>query len=158
MVVLRDAVYSADKKGEGVDTALDNLRQYIYSHMNTNPASGSDAVYPPIQLKYTYDRLVAAESARVASVNSTIYNDAQQYCEQVDSTDFSGRNRTPCVADYVNAHGAKANSIPDGLYKFSFISPRWSPDLAGWSEVATILSFILALIIFIADRWFKRNT
>jgi len=157
MVKLRDAVYAADKSGQGVDTALNNLRQYIYGHMNTNPASGADAVYPPIQLKYTYDRLVAAENSRVAAVNTQVYTDAQHYCEQLYPGSFSGGPRVPCITDYVNSHGIKSQTIPDGLYKFSFISPRWSPDLAGWSELLAILSFLLAIVTFVIDRWFKRN-
>ena len=155
MVQLRQAVYSADQAGQGVDSALNNLRHYVYAHMNTQLASGPDAVYPPIQLKYTYDRLVTAESARVAAVNSQIYTDAQHYCEQQNSVDFSGRNRVPCITNYVNQNGAKAQPIPDALYKFSFASPIWSPDFAGWSLLATALSALLALLLWVSQRWFK---
>ncbi|MFA5004448.1 MAG: hypothetical protein WC498_04200 [Candidatus Saccharimonadales bacterium] len=67
MVVLRDAVYAADKNAGDVEGALQNLRHYVYSHMNTGLASGSNAVHPPIQLKYTYDRLVAAQPKQTAT-------------------------------------------------------------------------------------------
>ena len=157
MVKLRDAVYAADKSGQGVDTALNNLRTYVYAHMNTKLASGPDAVYPPIQLKYTYDRLVNAESARVSAVNAQLYTEAQNYCQQVNSTDFSGRNRVPCITDYVSTHGAKIQPIPDALYKFSFSSPFWSPDLAGWASLFTIISAVLGGLLFAINRWFKQN-
>jgi hypothetical protein len=157
MVQLRDAVYSADKSGEGVNTALDNLQNYVFAHMNTNLASGPEAVYPPIQLKYTYERLVSAEGTRVAAINSQVYTDAQHYCEQLYPGSFSGGPRVPCITSYVNSHGTSVHAIPDGLYKFSFVSPRWSPDLAGWSFVATVLSTLATIAVFAADRWFKRN-
>lgn len=156
MVVLRTAVYEADKNDGDVTKALNDLRLYVYSHMNTSLAS-SDGVYPPIQLKYTYDRLVKAESDHVAEANKQVYTAAQHYCEQQNSVDFSGHNRVPCIEAYVNTHGVKTHSIPDDLYKFDFVSPMWSPDLAGWSVVATILSLITFVILFIVRLWFKHN-
>lgn len=157
MVILRNDVYAADKANGDVMGALNNLRNYVYAHMNTDLATGPDAVYPPIQLKYTYDRLVAAEAARVTAVNTQIYSQAQALCEQLDPVDFSGKNRVPCITDYVNTHGTKPQPVPDALYKFSFISPKWSPDLAGWSLVITIITAILTSVAFIAQRWFKKN-
>lgn len=155
MTQLRQAVYDADKSGQGVDTALNNLRNYVYAHMNTNLAV-KDGVYPPIQLKYTYDRLVQAQGDQAAASNTQLYTAAQKYCEQQDSTDFSGHNRVPCIENYVSTHTTDAAAnIPDSLYKFNFASPRWSPDLAGWSEVATILLLITAAGLYILQRWFK---
>ena len=57
MINLRDEVYAADKNNGDVNTALKNLRQYVYSHMNTDLSSGGNSIKPPIQLKYTYQRL-----------------------------------------------------------------------------------------------------
>ena len=152
MVTLRNAVYEADKNNGDVTKALNNLRMYVYGHMNTN-LSTSDGVYPPIQLKYTYDRLVTAESNRVAQANSQLYTQAQIYCQQVNSTDFSGRNRVPCITDYVNNHGIKQQPIPDALYKFDFVSPKWSPDTAGWSMVLAVLCGAAGGVLFAVRRW-----
>lgn len=156
MVKLRDAVYQADKNNSDVTAALNNLRLYVYAHMNTNLTT-ADGVYPPIQLKYTYDRLVQAESDQVAAANKQVYTDAQHYCEQQDSVDFSGHNRVPCIENYVNIHGAKTQSIPAGLYKFDFVSPTWSPDLAGWSLVVTVLSLLLFAVLFLIRLWVKHS-
>jgi hypothetical protein len=145
MITLRSAVYNADKNNGDVNTTLNNLRRYVYSHMNTNLSSGGNAIKPPIQLKYTYERLQAAEQKRVDSANSNVYTQAQIYCQQQNSVDFSGRNRVPCVTDYVTTHGVKANSIPVALYEYDFVSPKWSPDLAGWSLVLSFI-FLMALI------------
>src|SRR5688572_25136496 len=54
---LRTAVYTADRDGGDVEKALQELRAYIGSHMNTG-LDDSNGIYPPIQLKYTYERLV----------------------------------------------------------------------------------------------------
>lgn len=157
MVQLRAAVYQADKDDKNVTQALNDLRSYVYAHMNTNLVSGADAVYPPIQLKYTYDRLVTAESTRTAAVNTQVYTAAQTYCQQLYPDSFSGGPRVPCITDYVNTHGTKSQPIPDGLYKFSFVSPAWSPDLAGWSLVVAVLDVGLFLLALVVQYWFKKH-
>lgn len=162
MIELREAVYRADKENGDVEGALRQLRTHVYRHMNTNLATGNSAVYPPIQLKYTYQRLQEAEEQRVErQSNSAIYTEAQTYCEQQNSQDFSGRNRIPCIEKYVAEHGvtpAKAQTIPDAMYKFDFYSPRWSPDLAGFSLAFTILLLLLTVLRAFAGRLLRRLT
>jgi hypothetical protein len=46
-------------------------------------------------------------------------------------------------------------AVPEGLYKFDFVSPRWSPDLAGWSLVFTIALTFLALVRVLLEFWFR---
>lgn len=155
MVNLRNAVYQADKENGDVKTALKNLQNYVYNHMNTSVASGPNAVYPPIQLKYTYDNLVKAQASEVARENSQIYTDAQHYCEAKIPTGFSGRYRISCIQNYVTRHGTKTTPIPDSLYKFDFVAARWSPDLAGLSLIVTILSFLIFVALLLINRWLK---
>jgi hypothetical protein len=156
MVKLRDAVYTADQDNGDISGALNDLRNYVYKHMNTDLTTGNTGVYPPIQLKYTYDRLIQAQGSQTTAENSRIYTEAQAYCEQQNATDFSGRNRVPCIENYVSTHTqAKGSSIPDSLYKFNFVSPTWSPDLAGWSLFTIALSLFLAAFLFVFQRWFK---
>jgi preprotein translocase subunit SecF len=156
MVKLRDAVYAADKDNGDVEGTLQNLRSYVYAHMNTNLSNGNTSIYPPIQLKYTYERL--SQQAVQASSNEQLYTEAQAYCQQQNSTDFSGRNRVPCIEDYVTKHGApKAAAVPVNLYQFDFVSPTWSPDLAGWSLVAAILSVILFVGLWAVERVIRKR-
>jgi len=155
MVKLRDAVYSADKNNGDINGTLKTLQTYVVAHMNTNLASGSNAIYPPIQLTNTYDRLQQAANTQAQAANLQIYTDAQAYCQQQDSTDFSGHNRVPCVETYVQSHGVKVQTIPTSLYEFAFISPRWSPDLAGWAIVASVIFFLLSIVTFVARLWLK---
>jgi len=140
METLRAAVYTADQKNGDVQGALNNLQHFVTAHMNTNLSKGNNSVYPPIQLKYTYDRLRESE---LSQSNSQVYTAAQAYCEQQNSTDFSGRNRVPCIENYVEQHGVYQRPIPDSLYKFDFISPTLSPDLAGMSLLLTVVFLLI---------------
>lgn len=146
MANLREHVYTADRENKDVEGSLRNLREYIYSHMNTSLSSGDNSVYPPLQLKYTYERLTTAAQADAKAANSHIYSQAQAHCEQLYPQSFSGGPRVPCIKQYVTDHGVKVPQVPDSLYKFDFVSPTWSPDLAGWALVATTVTGILLLI------------
>jgi len=157
MIKLRNAVYAADRNNGNVQGALQALQAYVTAHMNTNLSAGPNAVYPPIQLVYTYDRLVTAQSNALAQTNTQLYTEAQQYCQQQDPTDFSGHNRVPCIEQYVQSHGVKLAAIPDALYKFDFITPTWSPDLAGWSLLVASITGLLFVASFIVDKWFKQH-
>ncbi len=148
MQQLRSALYQADKNNGNVQQALNNLQAYVVAHMNTELSTGNGSVYPPIQLQYTYERLVQAEEQRVALTNAGLYTSAQAYCQKIDSIDFSGRNRAPCIEQYVSSHGASMPNIPTALYEFDFISPSWSPDLAGWTLLLTVLSFMISAVLF----------
>lgn len=146
MLKLRDNVYAVDKQNGDVEAALQKLRAYVTTHMNTELSTGASGVYPPIQLKYTYERLQQSATDQANANNSQLYTEAQAYCEGQNSTDFSGHNRVPCIESYVSQHGIKGKTVPDALYKFDFVSPRWSPDVAGWSVAVTIFLLILALL------------
>ena len=156
MVKLRAEVYATDQAAGDVNGALNNLREYVYGHMNTNLSSGSNAIKPPIQLKYTYERLLEAEQQTNASSSSQIYTDAQNYCQARFPAGFSGSGRIPCVQDYVTSRGVKTTPIPTGLYQFDFISPTWSPDLAGWSTVLAGLALGGFIYIFLLN-WLTRR-
>ena len=152
MVQLRNALYEADKNGGDVNTALNNLRADVYAHMNTNLSSGTD-IKPPIQLKYTYERLQAA--AQQQANNADLYTEAQTYCQQKipASVSFYGAGRISCVQDYILSHGGKpAAKISSALYEFDFVSPVWSPDLAGWSLILTIIFFLGFISKWIFDK------
>ncbi|HEY1063949.1 MAG TPA: hypothetical protein VGE30_01490 [Candidatus Saccharimonadales bacterium] len=155
MAELRDAVYAADKDNGDVQTALNNLQAHVTAHMNTSLTTGSTAVYPPIQLQHTYQRLVQEKSAAQNSANQDLYTRAQAYCQSQNSSDFSGRNRVPCIEKYVQDNGVKPGSvnISPSLYQYDFVAPRWSPDLAGWSLVLAFLFGFLAVAKFIVDRF-----
>lgn len=157
---LRNEVLKVDQANGDTEAALKKLRQYIYAHMNTDLAS-STSVYPPIQLKYRYERLVAAEKARVDQANSnTVYNDAQKYCETNFPQSFFGAGRLPCIQNYIDSHPVKTvteQPIPDALYKYNFASPAWSPDVAGWGLVLSGLFLFLFGVRLVLELWLRRQ-
>ncbi len=154
-IELRNEVNKVDEQNGDIEAALKKLREYVYGHMNSNLAGGDLAIKPPIQLKYRYERLVKAEQERVAAINGNLYSEAQADCERRFPASFFGAGRIPCVQEYVTTHGGVAEQpIPDALYKFDFVSPRWSPDLAGWSLVLSGLFLGLFLLRFGLERWF----
>jgi hypothetical protein len=157
MVRLRNDVYAADRNDSNVIGALNKLRSFVNGHMNTS-LSADTSVYPPVQLTETYNRLKAAEDARVKNETAKVYNDAQQHCEALYPASFSGGPRVPCVEQYVKDHVVVAREIPAALYKFDFSTPRWSPDLAGISMALAILFGLLAVLRLAAGLLLQRLT
>lgn len=153
---LRDAVVEADKQNGDVETPLKALRAHVYSHMNADLSSGTN-VQQPVQLKYRYDRLVAAEKARVEAANGNIYSQAQASCEQQFPAGVSGSGRIGCIEQYVSSRGVAENPIPDALYKFDFVAPRWSPDVAGISLLLSGVFFLLFVVRFTGERWLRHR-
>lgn len=148
-IELRDRVSVVDKQDGDVEAALRELREFTYSHMNSGLASDS-GVYPPIQLKYRYERLVQAEKDRVSKANGVLYTKAQKHCEAQIPVGRS-LNRIECIQNYITSNGGVSEKeIPDSLYKFDFAPPVWSSDLAGWSILATILLAVLLLLRIVA--------
>ncbi len=152
---LRDTVNQVDKDNGDVETALRNLRAYMYSHMNTNLSTGPNAIKPPIQLKYRYERLLEAQQQQVSVENAKIYSDAQAECEKQFPKGLSGSGRIPCVTEYISSRGVAQEPIEDSAYKFDFVSPLWSPDLAGWTLVISSVSLALFALRFVMERWMK---
>ncbi len=152
-IELRDAVVQADADNGDVELALRELRAHMYAHMNAGLSSGS--LRQPIQLKHRYERLVEAEKQKSGD-SQQIYADAQKYCEERFGQGSLREGRVPCVQEYVSQHSSgQVSQIPDSLYKFDFVSPRWSPDLAGWSLLLAGVFLALFLIRFLTERWFK---
>lgn len=155
MIQRREAVYQADKDGGDTEAALRDLRQFVYAHMNTDLTNSNNGIYPPIQLQHSYDRAIAAQKV-TAPDNAAIYSQAQKTCEAQFPIGLSGSGRIPCVQSYIASHGiTQQQAIPVSLYEFDFVSPKWSPDLAGWSLVATVGFGLLTITGFISDRWIK---
>lgn len=155
-IELRNQVLKVDEQNGDTEAALRELREYVHSHMNTNLASGPNAIRPPIQLKYTYERLLRDEKARVSKINEKVYTDAQAACEAAIPRGTIA-SRIPCVEEYVGKNTVKERPIPDALYKFDFTPPAWSPDLAGWSIVVSMASFVLFGVRIGLDLWFRHH-
>ncbi len=143
---LYEALLEADQSGENVEESLDELRTYIYSHMNTEIGS-ENGIHPPIQLQGTYSRLVSEEQERVDKINDTVYETAQSQCEQQFGAGSLRDGRVQCVEKYIEQNSVEVSeAVSPDLYRFDFESPIWSPDLAGYSLlVAVVVGLILCL-------------
>lgn len=154
---LRNDVYTADKNDTNVQQALQKLQVYVSAHMNTD-LSTPNGPYPPVQLEYTYDRAVQAAGNAATAANASVYTDAQHYCESAIPNGFSGSYRIQCVQTYIDGHGATLPTIPDGLYKFDFLSPSWSPDVAGWTLFITVVFLVCGIGSWLINRRLRRLT
>jgi hypothetical protein len=157
MVKLRDAVYVADQQNGDVESALTALRAHVYGHMNTNLVSGNNAIRPPIQLKARYERLVTAQNDQAKAQNAEITRVGEQICGQAFPAGGFNAPRVACLQDYVSAHAVKAQPIPDGLYKFDFVSPRWSLDLAGISIVVSSVFTVLFIARLLLEYYLRQK-
>lgn len=150
---LVNGVVEADRQAGDVEAALLELDRYVSGHMNTD-------IDEPIQLAYSYDRAVAKILAKAqATSDGGIYKEAQAKCE---NPNVLLSVRAACIADYVTKNAKPGQEpaqikFPDkSLYTHSFISPAWSPDLAGWLVVLSVMAAIV-LISWLAGAWWVKR-
>lgn len=137
---LREAVFIADREGseEELDTALIKLQQHVVRHMNTDLTPGDDGgSEKPIQLSYKYYRDTIElwqEEAREAGVSIQPLRAAQAVCE---TDEYVIAERLNCLIEQTRETPGfpQPQLIDKTFYVYDFVSPDWSPDLAGYSLV-----------------------
>ena len=136
MVELRDELLAVDEAEGDIDTALRNLGNHITMHMNTN-------LNRPVELVFSFNRAVEeARKEAESQTSSNIYRRAQNECEVAS---IPLRARAQCIQDFVTSNAAPGeNPAPLELpskdfYIYDWASPKWSPDLAGFSILITVL-------------------
>lgn len=154
MVERRAAVIAADETGDEATTItrLYDLQQYVTSHMNTDLGRG-------VYLEASYNRALQdwqAEQFGDQNPNGNIYQRAQEICAP-QFTSYSAAYlqcttselaKFPAAADPTDGSGKPRQET----YIYSFTSPLWSPDFAGWSVLIclVIVVVILARLVSIA--------
>jgi hypothetical protein len=137
MVDRRQAVIAADEKGddEAVKRALVELQRYVSSHMNTSLDKGVYRV-----AAYERDRDTALTAA-ASSTNpqSEVYKQASVECRSrfQGGVESFRNDYVTCVLDRVSALQSSSDPaagadlpIADN-YRYDYVSPAWTPDLAG---------------------------
>lgn len=131
-------VVAADSNNENTQEALNKLAAYVFSHMNTSTE---------VELAQSYERAVEAAQRDAASNSSDpkLYEKAQRKCQ-----DKLQSQRVPCIQEFVLANTDEINPQPITLpekafYVFAFSAPLWSPDLAGFSLAAVVVSLLLVV-------------
>ena len=145
MVERRKAVIAADETGDAsmVTNRLYDLQRYAASHMNAN----TGGFYLEHQYKRDVEKIVA-EASVVSNPNSNINAQVDAICKSRYSS--YSQDWVQCFADELARFPAAPDpasqvNLPNAdLYRYSFLSPRWSPDFAGWSLA---LSAAIALMI-----------
>ncbi len=156
MIKLRQAVVKADESNGNVEGALDNLRNYVYNHMNTNLTGGNSTIKPPIQLKNRYDQLVKKQATKIEAYNQQVQDRGKAVCARQYPASGYNSQRVNCISSYVSKNAkTTSNEIPPELYMFDFVSPRWSPDLAGFSLLFSGFFFAVFVCRLVVELWFK---
>lgn len=155
MIELRDAVSKADAQNKDVEKPLRELREFVYSHMNTDLSGGQFAINPPIQLKNSYEKLAKQEGQAIKEHNLRITGEAESICAKKHPAGGLNSPRVACVQDYVGRHSRQEGFVPSDLYKFDFASPRWAPDLPGISLLLSGLFFAGFVSLLLVRRWLK---
>lgn len=155
----RQAVIEADSSGDQqkVRTSLIELQRYVTSHMNTSLGNG---VY--LEKAYARDRDAAVAAAtETSNPNSAVYQQAAIECRaRFQGGVESFRNDyVTCVAERVGSlssgrDNAASLKLPRAdNYRFDYVSPLLSFDIAGFVVIlclliiAVILSRLAALIV-----------
>jgi hypothetical protein len=146
MAQRRDAVLTADKTGDGnaIQGRLYDLQRYVSSHMNADMGS----IYLEDQYKRDSQQVIDAASAD-GNANGNIYKKAQEVCAP-RFTHYS-QAYLQCTVDYLSQYtpasdpASKVNLPKADAYRYSFVSPLWSPDFAGFTVLICLL--ILLMII-----------
>ncbi len=157
MIELREKVYLADESGTDVEKPLRDLRQYVYTHMNTDLSSGNVSIKPPIQLTHRYERLVSHEQKLADKTNKKVKEDGERVCANKFPATGLNPDRINCVAAYTRDHAVQPKQIPSDLYKFDFVSPVWSPDFAGFNLLAALILFAILAIRLVVGWLYKHE-
>lgn len=147
MVQRRDAVLAADKSGdkEVIKARLLDLQQYVSAHMNTDMSS----IYLENQYRRDSQRIIDDAGAN-SNPNGNIYKKAQDSC--APKFDRYTQAYLQCTVNYLSQFPSaeksseKLNLPKPDMYRFSFVSPFWSPDFAGFS---VLICIVLIFLLFI---------
>ena len=145
MVQRRNAVAAADKVGNVPDTTarIYDLQRWSAAHMNAD----SGTFY--LQEQYNRDAQRAlSQSSDLSAASAQANADAEAVCHP----QFNGWSTAymQCFLAELAKHQSK-KKLPEpklpspALYRYSFVSPLWSPDFAGWSTIGCLV--IIFMII-----------
>ncbi len=152
MIERRTAVEQSDKRGDR--TALFNnlysLQRYVSEHMNADPGR--------IALEHQYQRDVDAIKKKAEQSDRNGGSPANRKAAAVCDPQAAANGwRWPdpryisCIDTVLKSFPAAERpsnlELPNAnLYYHTFVSPRWSPDFAGWSLVVTGVIFLMIII------------
>ncbi len=131
------AVVVADRENKNIEAAINELGAYVTQRMNAD-------LPRPIQLEYSYQRAVdiAFDRALEELRSGSLLEEAREVCAELGVIVAAGPQ---CIQDYLDKNwnperGSLVVDLPDtALFTHNFAAPSWSPDLPGWSIIATVV-------------------
>lgn len=149
MIQRREAVMEADKGTDPsvTQTRLYDLQRYVAAHMNADMGT----IYLENQYKRDSQKVIDAASDD-GNPNGNVFKKAQEVCApKYANLGHYSQAYQQCVIselDSFSPSGDPASSVTlpkADQYRFSFVSPLWSPDFAGFSVLVCLV--IVALIV-----------
>jgi hypothetical protein len=145
MVQRRNAVAAADKVGNVPDITarIYDLQRWSAAHMNAD----SGTFY--LQEQYNRDAQRAlSQSSDLSAASAQANADAEAVCRP----QFNGWSTAymQCFLAELAKHPS-SEKLPEpklpspALYRYSFVSPLWSPDFAGWSIIGCLVIIIMII-------------
>lgn len=128
MVELRQAVVDADALGDKalIEQNLQFLQHYVSRHMNTSTK---------LELRSSYQRDAQARQQEAAARlgNVELYRLAESDCL---ASGVSGAILAECINERLTGQAGNIVDLPDArLYRYAFVAPYLSLDLAGLTIV-----------------------
>ena len=143
MIQRRDAVLQADK---GTDTTITqtrlyDLQRYVAAHMNANMG----VIYLEGQYKRDSQKVIESASSD-SNPNGNVTKKAQEVCgPKYAHLGSYSQAYEQCMISQINSFAppeagpSEVKLPPTDQYRFSFVSPLWSPDFAGFSVLICLL-------------------
>ncbi|HSE29188.1 MAG TPA: hypothetical protein VLA77_01210 [Candidatus Saccharimonadales bacterium] len=147
MVEYRNLVKMADESGQGIEQSLLDLQKYVTNHMNTNLGEG-------LFLEHSYQRAYDAalkEAASSVNPNSATYIQAEDEC-RAQYGNVSFQLYLQCIQQRVSSLAPGTDPLqsvkvpPAELFRYNYVSPRISFDLAGIVVLITLFVGLLILL------------
>jgi hypothetical protein len=153
----REAVLAADKAAETTfdstvtQNRLYDLQRYVAAHMNTETGQFD------LDGQYRRDAQKVVDAAKQSSGSGVNINAAAEAVCKPRYTVWSPAY-VQCFADELAKYPPSPDPVQNvnlpnpKLYRYSFSSPLWSPDFAGWSVVicGVIIVMIIARLLSLA--------
>ncbi len=162
MLARRAAVVNADKNGNADEmmARLADLQSFTTSHMNADTGV--------FDLQEQYNRDVKAVIAS-ASGNTDGYDSPQARADAICNPNLQTRGYSKAYQDCMLRELSREGQVIDPakivlpsplLYRYTFASPLWSPDFAGWSVLVALLlalAIVLRLAVLVLLRLMLRH-
>lgn len=151
-LVLAKQIRDKDALAVDVKNDLSKLQEFVTKHMNSTVK---------IELTSSYERAVEKAKVGDTDVNGDLYAQAQAAC---DRQGIGSVAQAQCVQEYLNARvspGQNAGTTPPperSAFTYAFAAPNWTPDIAGFSILGSLVFGLSAVVVYILNMFKTRQT